>query len=177
MFDRNPSTRIDYRTVLDDLDLLALVAEFTPMVIGTPPLELDLPTSDIDIACSASNLNDFEIAVRKHFGNLPGFQVRKTEVRERSAVIASFFSHDWELELFCQMLPVERQFGFQHFMIEQRLLAIDARLRAIVLSLRQQGLKTEHAFAAALALPGDPYDALLALSPLSDEALKKMIVN
>jgi hypothetical protein len=49
------------------------------------------------------------------------------------------------------------------------------RLAAFVMAFRRGGLKTEPAFAAALKMHGDPYQALLGLDYLGDEVLARWI--
>ena len=53
-------TRDPYQQVLDELGVLQALAEFEPTVIGTPPLGIDVSTSDIDVACTASDLSRFK---------------------------------------------------------------------------------------------------------------------
>jgi len=43
--------------------------------------------------------------------------------------------------------------------------------------IKGQGLKTEPTFATVFALPGDPYQTLLALADLSEEALMSVITH
>ena len=58
---------------------------------------------------------------------------------------------------------------------EQRLLALDSRLGSAVVRLKEEGLKTEPAFASVLGLNGDPYEAMLMLEEKSDEELVGLI--
>jgi hypothetical protein len=72
--------------------------------------------------------------------------------------------------------PVEKQRGWRHFAVERRLLTLGgADLTVAMLALRQQGMKTEPAFAAALRLRGDPYLALLDLDEQDDETLVSVL--
>lgn len=68
--------------------------------------------------------------------------------------------------------------GWRHFVVEKRLLALGGqRLAASVMSLRQNGLKTEPAFATVLKLQGDPYQALNDLYDFDNKALLRLIVD
>ena len=164
-------TRRAYHEVLEELDLLQLLARYEPTVIGTPPLGIDVSTSDIDIACTAEDLRQFEEDAQRLFSHHAAFAVSDLHWLQTPAVKASFFVHDWEVELFCQALPIHEQWGVRHFVIEQRILELVPQLREPVIALKHSGLKTEPAFAWQLALEGDPYEAMLELENLSDEEL------
>jgi hypothetical protein len=61
-------------------------------------------------------------------------------------------------------VPTARQNGFRHLLVEAAVLAAGGeQWRRAVRRLKQQGLKTEPAFANLLRLSGDPYVALLEL--------------
>jgi hypothetical protein len=93
-------------------------------------------------------------------------------------VIASFEAEGWQFEIFGQARPVAEQQGWRHFLVEQRLLAIGGPwLRTAVMAKRREGAKTEPAFAAALDLQGDPYQALLELEHWPDRALAELIAT
>ncbi|MES0882989.1 DUF4269 domain-containing protein [Roseibium sp. SCP14] len=164
-----------YQDVVNKLALLDRLIEFAPVIIGTPPLEIAIDTSDIDIACSSSDLSHFSDVVRLQFGGFEEFHVRSVDHLSHPAVVASFFAMDWQIELFCQALKTDDQWGVRHFRVEQRVLAIEPGLRDEVLKLRQQGLKTEPAFARLLDLKGDPYEAMLDLGDKSDKELREII--
>jgi len=159
--------RPTYQSVLDDLRLLDRLREFHPLVIGTPPLGIEVETSDIDIACSARDLAYFCDIIQDRLGDLL-VSCARIEIRSEPAACASLWSHAWEIELFCQALPVEQQWGARHFTIEKRLLHLAPELKARVVRLKRDGVKTEPAFARVLRLEGDPYEALLRLEPLED---------
>lgn len=151
--------------------MLEKLAQFEPMVIGTPPLGLDIESSDIDIACTSSDLDLFRLAVTARFGPQAGFSIANVSKTVEPAIRASFQSHGWEIELFCQALPVREQHGVRHFLVEERLLRVVPGLQSKVIELKQSGQKTEPAFATLLNLDGDPYEAMLELENLSDEEL------
>ena len=168
-------TRCAYHEVLAELDLPQVLARFEPMVIGTPPLGIDVSTSDIDVACTAVDLQQFRKNVQQLFSYRAAFSVSDLNWLQAPAVKTSFFVRGWEVELFCQTLPINEQWGVRHFLIEQRILELAPHLRDPIVSLKHSGLKTEPAFARLLALEGDPYEAILELENLSEEELVRLV--
>lgn len=164
-----------YKKVIDELELLKLLAEFDPIVIGTPPLGIATDESDIDIACSSQDFARFAEVVVGAFGKMESFSLRTIDHLPEPATVASFCAMGWELELFCQSVPTKNQWGVRHYVVEARLLELRPNLRKQILKLKQQGLKTEPAFATALSLSGDPYIALLDLEGLEVEEVVGII--
>lgn len=158
--------------ILRTLRLLEVLTPFDPRVIGTIPLGVCLPQSDVDIACEAHDLAAFIRHVTETFGHLSDFSAQETQVRGTPAAVVGFRCDLW-VELFAQPLSVEQQHGYRHFQIEARLLELlGAPLQRAVMRRRTAGLKTEPAFAAALGLSDkDPYLGLLRLEAYSDRAL------
>ncbi len=165
-----------YQSVINDLDLLVRLAKFTPAVIGTPPIGLAIETSDIDIACSSHDLQGFAKVATKEFGQMDDFSIRSISHLDAPATIASFVAFDWKIELFCQTIPVSRQWGYRHFVLEERLLSLEPRLKDEIIRLKRGGLKTEPAFAQALSLTGDPYEALLKLEDMPEQELLALLM-
>jgi Domain of unknown function (DUF4269) len=167
--------REPYACVLERLRILERLSQFEPMPIGTPPLGLAVPGSDIDVACYSPTLEEFLTAATDVFGQEDGFATRFAEWVQPRAAIAVFRSNEWAVELFCQTIPTRQQVGVRHFLIEQRLLALEPGLRPLVLSLKRAGLKTEDAFARTLRLSNpNPYDAVLSLESLDDVSLRRI---
>lgn len=164
-------TRGMWQAALHDASVLDRLAAFDPHVAGTPPLGLDMPDSDIDVLCHARDLAGFADAVIDAFCTMPDFAIHQW-MRNGQPVIARFTVGGWPVEIFGSTEPVAGQPGWRHFVVERRLLAIGGMVfRQSILAARRAGAKTEPAFAAVLALAGDPYAALLDLARQPDSAL------
>lgn len=167
--------RPDYREALRRTGIIIALAEFDPRVAGTPPLGLDLPTSDIDVLCHAPDPNTFAAVVWNTFSDEANFAIRRWVAADRP-VIASFTAHGWLFEVFGQARPVSEQNGWRHFVVERRLLAFGGpAFRAAIVSARTQGMKTEPAFSAVLRLAGDPYRAVAELGQRDDASLMHLL--
>lgn len=169
--------RIEFEQVVEKLALLPLLREFDPVVIGTPPLGIAIENSDIDVACSSIDLDLFKRVASSNFDGFDSFRSCDSILQGRESVIVKFYAFNWKIEIFCQTLPTEEQWGVLHFRIEQRLLNLEPRLRRVVIQLKKNGMKTEPAFAYVLGLSGDPYSAMLELKDLDDNDLLEMITN
>ena len=167
--------RLHYLEALERTEVLPKLAAYNPHVVGTPPLGLDLPTSDIDVICFAPDADAFTCAVWNAFGLRPGFRMWQWIGRDRP-VVANFADAGWRIEVFGQASPISDQFGWRHFLVEKRLLALGGvSFRNAVMTRREEGMKTEPAFAAVLCLDGDPYKALLDLDSCSDIELTALL--
>ena len=167
--------RPHYLAVLDRSGLLTALARFDPHVAGTPPLGLDLPGSDIDVICQATDAEAFTKTLWDFASPLDGFAIHQW-TRDGRPVVASFHLDGWPVEVFGDPRPVARQAGWRHFEIERRLLGLGGDgLRAAVMQRRRDGLKTEPAFARVLGLEGDPYTALLAFDEMPDPDIVRLL--
>ena len=164
--------RPSYEDALAACRVLERLADFDARAAGTPPLGLDVPGSDIDVLCSAPDAHAFAAVLWASFSDAPGFTLTQWRDPPRP-VVAAFDAAGWRIEVYGEAAPVERQRGWRHFAVERRLLALGGPcFRSAVLDLRRRGWKTEPAVAAALVLPGDPYQALLDLGDLGDADLR-----
>ena len=170
-------TKPSYVEALDRVGVLTALASFDPRVAGTPPLGLDLPTSDLDILCHAPDPHVFTEAVWAAFSHHERFAIWQWAGAARP-VVCSFVAEGWVFELFGDVRPVSEQSGWRHFDVERRLLALGGdAFRAAVMTRRNGGQKTEPAFADVLNLRGDPYQALLDLQLWSDDALSELLAE
>ncbi|UFX43617.1 DUF4269 domain-containing protein [Bradyrhizobium sp. 41S5] len=161
-----------YASAVTSSAVMELLKPFDPRIVGTLPLGIAVPGSDIDIVCHAPDPNAFADIVWTHYRSTDDFVLSRWTSGTRPA-IARFVWDGWPFELFGDQRPVDQQQGWIHFEVERRLLALDdGRLRQAVGKLRADGLKTEPAFAAVLAIPGDPYRGLLELAAETDAALR-----
>jgi hypothetical protein len=160
--------------VLQELGILTTLGPFDPVLAGTIPLAIDLPSSDIDIICEVPLRNSaaFEQLLRTHYGHLPAFRAGQVASATGPALVSSFRYLGIEIEVFGQALPTEQQYAFRHLVVEHAVLCAGGPAwRTAVRRLKAQGLKTEPAFAALLQLPGNPYESLLTLENLTPAEL------
>lgn len=169
--------KIHFELAIERLGLMQKLRSFDPIVIGTPPLGIAVDESDIDIACSSSDLGLFKKQVAREFDTFSEFTSYDATLQNHDSAIAQFTAMDWQIELFCQSIPTEQQWGVRHFRIEHRLLTLLPGLRSRVLQLKRTGIKTEPAFAKALGLSGEPYNAILDLESKSDEELSSLLTT
>ncbi|MFY0256363.1 DUF4269 domain-containing protein [Chitinophaga sp. 30R24] len=142
--------------------VMDILADFDPLLAGTVPIGIDTASSDLDIICFAPDLKAFSVFLEEHFAAYSGFQLTDTEMKGENTIIAHFTIDGWPLEIFGQNVPAVEQAGFRHMIVEYSLLhQYGEPLKQRIIELKQQGYKTEPAFAVALGLKGDPYQALL----------------
>ena len=158
------------------------LSSFDPILTGTIPLNIDIPTSDLDIICHAPEIDAFKQILLANFGHLNLFSLKKQIVDELPTIIVRFEYNHFTLEIFGQPRPVTQQTAFRHLIVEARLLqyGVQSRgetIRQQIHQLKQNGIKTEPAFAIAFNLTGDPYQTLWQLSYLSPEELYQTIFN
>jgi len=165
---------------LHSLNLPAALLDFDPVLAGTIPLAIDVPGSDLDIICEvpAGAAPQFRQQLREHYGALPAFTLKESVINGTDSVVCNFRHPDFELEIFGQARPVRQQNAYRHMVVEARVLAAGGvAWQQAVRRLKEQGIKTEPAFAQLLGLAGDPYVALLTLEILDDVMLGKLIAR
>ena len=172
-----PRQRDAARTLIE-AGVFERLAAYGPALAGTIPIGVDVDGSDLDILCEVHDFRPFAADAARSFSRFEGFAW--TPLRFRQGALSAtmrFLCGGYRLEIFAQALPVARQHGWRHMMVQARLLARERgdALRAAVMERRHGGMKTEPAFAEALGLAGDAYEALLALEAETDEALDSLI--
>lgn len=146
---------------LKDSQILSLFKQNDPLVAGTFPLKVNTASSDLDILMKAADLKELESRLREHYGAY-FFTSRETQVDGLPTQITQFTWDGVPFEVFAQDRDPVAQRAYRHFQTEERHLKKGGEsLRTHIVELRSQGLKTEPAFAKALGLAGDPYEALL----------------
>jgi len=161
---------------LESLGILELLRAYTPVLAGTFPLALDIPGSDLDILCEIHAFDEFERVVRAAFARQTGFRVTRESVRGVPSLIVNFDYAGLPIEIFGQPVPVTEQYAYRHLLVEARLLEIGGEpARTAIRALKLAGSKTEPAFAQYFKLEGDPYEVLVQLSYLDDEALRERV--
>lgn len=160
---------------LHELRILNILREFDPIVVSTVCLDIDTPTSDIDIICEVYDSTAFEALLRQYFAALRGFTLRRSE-SAGAAVVCQFFTESFEIEVFGQPVPTEQQNAYRHLVQIDRVLVLGGDvIRQALRTLKLGGAKTEPALAQLLNLEGDPYQAVLALEGVDDCELRARV--
>ena len=137
-----------------------------------------MPKSDIDILVSDHNFDLMKKSIIENFGNHPNFLCNEILVQDEKTILASFTHQGKDFEIFGQQTPSVKQRGYLHFLAEVGLLKLSGPLiMEKFKEARKQGLKTEEAFAKVLKLNGDPYEELLAVQKMSNDALKTLLAK
>lgn len=156
-----PKQRRAYAVLLCH-NVFTTLRSFSPVLVGTIPLNVDTAESDLDILCCWSDEQLFIEAINISFSTFPNFSLEQKLLGDHRTVIARFALDEFPVEIFGQDRPVEAQEGYRHLVIEHAILLHKGdAFRQAVVQLKQRGIKTEPAFAKLLGLPGDPYEALL----------------
>lgn len=147
---------------------------FTPLVVGTFPLNLETQHSDIDIILSSVNLNQLENSIIEFCSKFLDFKFSKTLIQNEITLLINFTFQNKAFELFAQSNHSIDQNAFRHFFIEERLLKIGGpSFKEKIMSFRNSGHKTEPSFCLALGLSSDDsYNYLLELQNKSEQELK-----
>lgn len=159
--------------VLQETNVLSVLKNYDPIVVGTIPIGIDIENSDIDIVCYVSDFDTFAHTVRQNFSGYDSFEDWTKE--KEKAYVTSFIYSGLEIEIFAQNKPSDLQNGFRHMVIENRILMLAGELfRKKIIDLKKQGYKTEPAFGILLNLD-EPYSDLLNFEKYTDEELNLLI--
>lgn len=162
--------------LLSEHRLVEVLEAYDPILVGTVPLDIQIPDSDLDLICEVHHFEAFRNEVTSLFGHYPGFSVHQRVVQGIPRIKVNFHCMDWPVELFGQPIPTHLQNGYRHMIVEARMLAMYGEsFKQRIISLKLAGLKTEPAFAKLLHLDGDPYERLLELADKSDLELLKLL--
>lgn len=155
-----PIQRQAYKAI-NELSIINDMAKYNPVLCGTIPISIDVYHSDLDMIMEVHEPDIFKKEVQLLYGHLSGFVINELTVNHIPTIMANFRFEGFEFELFGQAKPVEQQNAYLHMIVEHHLLTANPHYRAAVIRLKEQGMKTEPAFAQVLGLDGDPYKELL----------------
>ncbi len=147
---------------LIDLEIMEKLAIYKPLLAGTIPIGIDIPTSDLDIICTCKNHFKFSTELIQLFGNQKNFMIETKLVREIQTTITTFDGAFYPIEIFGQHIASTKQNAFLHMLVEDQILTHKGKdFKEKIIALKKEGTKTEPAFAQLLGLKGDPYIELL----------------
>lgn len=154
--------QIKAHQVLTEKKILEKLSAFSPILVGTIPINIDIEGSDLDIICYVQDKATFIKTLTNLFQNEKGFTI--SENPSLQSVKANFFIDQFEFEIFGQNIPTVMQNAYRHMLIEHKILLEKGEtFRREIIKLKNHGIKTEPAFARLMGLKGDAYQILLQL--------------
>ncbi|MCT4636617.1 MAG: DUF4269 domain-containing protein [Bacteroidales bacterium] len=150
--------------LLKELSVFDKLSDYAPVLAGTIPIDIDIPDSDLDIICMCTDHSEFAVTVTRLFGDKRGFTVGEKMFNGVRSTVVKFTTDDFAIEIFAQNIPTDKQNAYRHMVIENRILMNRGdEFRQKIRQLKQEGYKTEPAFAKLLGIKGDAYSELLKL--------------
>jgi hypothetical protein len=164
--------------VLKKLDIFNTLKDFSPILVGTIPINIDIESSDLDIICEVYNFEKFQEIIDINYSKHNKFHINSYIANNEKILTIGFYVDNMEIEIYAQSLETYKQNGYRHMMIEDRILKLGGeRARDKIIKLKKEGLKTEPAFARYLGIDGNPYDELLKLKKYSDKEIEAILRN
>lgn len=161
---------------LNQLQVFTELQEFQPVFAGTIPLNIEIPGSDIDVICEITDFSRFQKRLRESYEQHTNFIITENFKSGQYSINCCFDAHDFRIEIYGEKKPILQQNGFLHMIAEAKLLEIGGEtVREEIRKLKNQGYKTEPAFAHHFNIIGDPYQELIKLAPLSLDEIKSLL--
>ncbi len=163
---------------IQKLGVLNTLSPFNPLIVGTLPLDIHTPSSDVDIIFSHTDLSQLKEILVKNYSHLDKFSIDFKPDKTPNYILANFQFNNTLFELYGSTTPTLEQRAFKHFNLQERLLKIGCtKFKQQIKTLRKKGFKTEPAFASAMNIKGDPYENLLDLYNSSELSLLSAITK
>ncbi|HCA06675.1 MULTISPECIES: DUF4269 domain-containing protein [unclassified Chryseobacterium] len=151
--------------VLKKYQVFEKLKDYSPVLAGTIPIEIDIESSDLDIICEVDLEceEDFldEIAMRRLMPGDTDVKVENIVVRGEKSIVLNFMLEEFPIEIFGQNKPSIEQNAYRHMVAEYRILQEKGEdFKHKIIELKKQGIKTEPAFGLLMELE-NPYEDLL----------------
>lgn len=139
--------------------------EYSPVLGGTIPIEIDVEGSDLDIICEVDLRfeEDFldDVMFSKFIPHDVEIKVEYPIVNGEKCITINFILEDFPIEIFGQNKPTTLQNAYRHMIAEHIiLLEKGENFKQKIIELKKKGIKTEPAFGILLGLE-NPYEDLL----------------
>lgn len=146
--------------VLTKYRIFEVLEQYSPILAGTIPLEIDVEGSDLDIICEIEDKIEFEKFLVQNFSEF-NLKIEKITIKEENSIICNFKLEEFPIEIFAQNMPTIEQNAYRHMIVEYKILQENGEeFKQKIIDLKKKGIKTEPAFGMLLGLE-NPYEDLL----------------
>ena len=167
-------TKIDYlkngnerqkRTydVLTKYQIFEKLKEYSPILAGTVPIDIDIEGSDLDIICEVDLKFEEDFLDDLMFSRFIPYDVDVEHpiINGEKCITLNFELEGFPIEIFGQNKPTTRQNAYLHMIAEYKILQEEGvEFKQKIIELKKKGIKTEPAFGILLGLD-NPYEDLL----------------
>jgi len=148
--------------VLENSQIFQKLQMYNPILAGTFPININIKNSDLDVILETNDLKVLKKLLIKIFQDKNQFSIEILEINDVESLICKFELEEFPVEIFAQDKPTNLQNAYLHMIKEFEILEKESdEFRLKIIELKEQGLKTEPAFARLLGLTGNPYEELL----------------
>ncbi|MCE3075734.1 DUF4269 domain-containing protein [Chryseobacterium gwangjuense] len=139
--------------------------EYSPILAGTIPIEIDIEGSDLDIICEVDLQFEEDFLDDLMFGKLipddMEVNVEHPIIHGEECIVLNFILEEFPVEIFGQNKPTIEQNAYRHMIAEYKILQAKGEdFKQKIIELKNKGIKTEPAFGMLLGLD-NPYEDLL----------------
>ncbi|MCY0976975.1 DUF4269 domain-containing protein [Chryseobacterium wangxinyae] len=151
--------------VLTSYKVFEKLSNFSPILAGTIPIEIDIEGSNLDIICEVDLRfeEDFldDIAFSKMIPSNADVKVEYPIINGEKCIVINFMLEEFPIEIFAQNKPTTHQNAYLHMIAEHKILKEKGEdFKQKIIELKKKGIKTEPAFGMLLNLE-NPYEDLL----------------
>lgn len=155
----NERQRIIYE-VLTKYKIFDILKNYSPILAGTIPIEIDIEESDLDIICEVKDKVEFEKFLIQAFKDFD-LNIEIFKINNEKSLVCNFKLEEFSIEIFGQNKPTTQQNAYLHMIAEYKILQEKGeKFKQKIIDLKKQGMKTEPAFGMLLHLE-NPYEDLL----------------
>lgn len=160
--------------ILNETNIFYILKKYSPILVGTIPIGIDVNNSDLDIVCKVSDFNEFKGLLDANFSIYNGYSIKYNEFE--NILVCNFYVDNVEIEIYGSELDSVDTNGYRHMIVENRILSLaNEEFKEAIIDLKRGGLKTEPAFSKMLNLSGNPYEELLKFEKYSNIKILNII--
>ncbi|CAI8903715.1 DUF4269 domain-containing protein [Chryseobacterium sp. IT-36CA2] len=149
--------------ILTKYHVFEKMKDYSPILAGTVPIEIDIKGSDLDIIFEVDLKYEQDFLDDLLFCQLISHDVEAEYpiVNGEKCITLNFMLEGFPIEIFGQNKPTTQQNAYLHMVAEYKILQEKGeKFKQEIIELKKQGIKTEPAFGMLLGLE-NPYEDLL----------------
>ena len=151
-----------YRLLMD-YQIINRLEDYSPIVVGTIPIQIDVDGSDVDIILCVDDFDALEEKLSLNFSQHAHFRLQRPADR---VIVCRFTIEEQLFEIYATDKATEIQNGYLQMLKEHEIIQLRGEEFAEqVRQLKRSGVKTEPAFCQLLGIEGDAYTELLKYNP------------